>query len=254
MTSAGNALAAIPAGLRDPLIEEYRSITRNYAEHRWRPSELAGGIFCEIVYTILLGYASGSYESVPSKPRNFPDACRNLENNSHVPHSFQILIPRLLPALYDIRNNRGVGHAGGDVDSNHMDATLVLSMSNWVMAELVRVFHTLTIAEAQELVDTLADRSIPLIWESRGMRRVLDPKFKLGEQIILLLASKSGHTSVSDLFDWTGYTNKSYFMKTLREFHGNRLVEMSKDEKSLEILPPGASWAADLVARVGTSP
>lgn len=249
MIEPSTALAAVPSGLRDPLLAEYRSITRNYAEHRWRPSELGGGIFCEIVFTILEGYAAGTYPATPKKPNNFRNACVKLENNTHVPRSFQILIPRALPALYEVRSNRGVGHAGGDVDPNHMDATLVLAMCNWIMAELVRVFHALPIKDAQALVDSLADRRIPLIWEGGSMRRVLDPTMNLGEQVILLVASKSGAVPVSDLFAWTGYGNRSYFMKTLRAFHGKRWIELSKDESVLEILPPGTEQAAQIVAR-----
>ncbi len=249
MTSPATALAAIPSGLRDPLLAEYREITRNFAEHRWRPSELSGGIFCEIVYAILHGHAAGAYAAAPSKPDDFPSACKSLEKNTHVPRSFRILIPRALPALYEIRNNRGVGHAGGDVDSNHMDATLVLAMTNWVMAELVRVFHTLPIKEAQALVDALADRRIPLVWEGGSMRRVLDPSMKLWEQIIILVASRSGTIVVTDLLDWTGYGNKSYFMKTLREFHAKRWIELSRGETTLEILPPGSVQAAQIVER-----
>jgi hypothetical protein len=123
MTTPTAALAAIPNGLRLPLLSEYQSIAQNYAEHRWSPAELSAGIFCEIVYTILDGHAKGSYPAHPSKPADFVGACRKLEQNIHVPRSFQILIPRLLPALYEVRNNRGVGHTGGDVDPNHMDAT-----------------------------------------------------------------------------------------------------------------------------------
>lgn len=253
MITAADALATIPGGLRDPLLSEYRSITRNYAEHRWKPSELAGGIFCEIVYAILQGHASGTYAATLSKPPNFAEACRRLENNVQVPHSFQILIPRVLIALYNVRNNRGVGHAGGDVDSNHMDATLVLSMSSWVMAELVRVFHTLPIKEAQSLVDTLADRRIPLVWEGGSMRRVLDPKLAIWEQIILLLGSKSDMASVAELLEWTGCKNKNYFMKTLRELHAKRWVELSKDEVSVEILPPGTLQSAQIVDRADHS-
>lgn len=249
MTTPTAALSAIPAGLRDPLIAEYRSITRNYAEHRWQPSELAGGIFCEIVYTILHGYASRKYASTPSKPRNFLDACRQLEASTNVPHSFQILIPRALPALYDIRNNRGVGHAGGDVDSNHMDATLVLSMCNWIMAELVRVFHALPIPDAQRLVDDLADRTIPLVWEGQSVRRVLDTSLKLREQVIILLASKNGSVSVSEVLDWTDCGNKAYFLKTLRQMHETRLIELSKDKVTVEILPPGSRAAVEIIAR-----
>ena len=68
MTSK-TALAAIPDGLRDPLIAEYQSIVLHYAEHRWTPSELSGGKFCEIVFTILDGHAKGSFPASPSKPR-----------------------------------------------------------------------------------------------------------------------------------------------------------------------------------------
>jgi len=57
-----------------------------------------------------------------------------------------------------VRNNRNVGHVGGDVDPNHMDAVAVMSMSNWIMGEIVRVFHRLpTTSEAQQLVDALAE-------------------------------------------------------------------------------------------------
>src|SRR5690348_16230428 len=145
MILASTALSAIPAGLRDPLLEEYRKIIQNFLEQRWLPSELHGGRFSEIVYTILDGQAKKAYAASPAKPANFPDACRKLENNKfpHVPHTCQILIPRMLPALYDVRNNRNVGHVGGDVDPNYMDSMAVLSMANWILAELVRVFHSL---------------------------------------------------------------------------------------------------------------
>jgi hypothetical protein len=80
------------------------------------------------------------------------------------------------------------------------------------------------------------------------MRRVLDPEMKLRDQIIVLIASKGGSVSVADLFDWTGYGNKSYFMKILREFHDSRWIELAKDERSLEALPPGDKQAAIIVS------
>jgi hypothetical protein len=46
-----------------------------------------------------------------------------------------------------------------------MDAVAVLSMANWVMAELVRVLHGLTLDEVQALVDGLAERRVPLVWQ-----------------------------------------------------------------------------------------
>lgn len=215
--SVTSALSAIPDGLRSPLLAEYQSIVQNFAEHRWLPSELSGGKFCEIVFTILDGYAKGAYAASPKKPRAFDQACKLLENNSQVPRSFQILIPRLLPALFEVRNNRGVGHAGGDVDPNHMDAVFVLSSCNWVMAELVRVFHNVPIQEAQQIVDKLAERRMPLLWIGDNMRRVLDPKMGLREQILVLLCTSPEKIATNDLKSWTGYKktaiSRSCFVK-----------------------------------------
>jgi hypothetical protein len=244
--SAATALAAIPAGLRVPLLTEYQSIVQNYSEHRWSPSELSGGKFCEIVFTILHGHASAHYAASPTKPSNFVGACKQLENNAHVPRSFQILIPRILPALYEVRNNRGVGHVGGDVDPNHMDAIFVLSSCNWIMAELVRVYHDLSTGEAQRLVDSLVERRIPLIWEADNMRRVLDPAMTLRSQVLLLLSTTSGTIiSTSDLLDWTGYGDRAYFRKLLRQMHTQRMLELSADQQNAQILPPGSAEAAE---------
>jgi hypothetical protein len=246
----GSVLNAIPIGLREPLLKEYQLIIQNYSEHRWGPSELSGGKFCEIVYNILDGHAKNNYISAPSKPPDFVGACRLLEKNVHVPRSFQILIPRLLPALFEVRNNRGVGHAGGDVDSNHMDATFVVTSANWVLSELVRYFHNLSTKSAQTLVDNLVERRIPLIWEGEGMRRVLEPQMKLPDQIIVLLATSTGPQSVSDLLKWTDYTNKQYFMKLLQKLHGDmRYLELHEDKLTLQILPPGTAEAARIVRK-----
>lgn len=243
------ALAAIPAGLRGPLLAEYQSIVQNFMEHRWSPAELSGGRFCEIVYTILDGHARGVYAVAPSKPRDFVVACRGLETSTNVSRSFQILIPRLLPALYEIRNNRGVGHAGGDVDPNHMDAVAVLSIANWVMAELVRVFHSLSAPEAQRLVNDLAERRVSLVWHGENARRVLDTSLPLKDQILLLVATSASGVPTADLFEWTGYAKKPYFVRLLRSLHDDRLIELSGDESVVEILPPGSLRVEGLVAR-----
>jgi hypothetical protein len=243
------ALSAIPVGLRGPLLDEYREIVQNYMERRWSPSELSGGKFCEIVYSILDGHAKGTYPVAPFKPKDFVSACRILENNSSEPRSFQILIPRTLPALYEIRNNRGVGHVGGDVDPNHMDATAVLSMCSWVMAELVRVLHGLSTEEAQELVDALVERRIPLVWHGSEMKRVLDPNLHLKDQLLLLIASSATSVSVDDLFSWLGYREKPYFMRLLRKMHADRIVELSGNESSVQLLPPGSAEVERIVTK-----
>jgi hypothetical protein len=249
MIAASSALSAIPPGLRDPLLKEYQTIVQNFLEQRWLPSELSGGRLSEIVYTILDGHAKKSYAAAPAKPANFVEACRKLEKNSlpHVPHSFQITIPRMLPALYDVRNNRNVGHVGGDVDPNHMDAVAVLSMSNWVMSELVRVFHGLPVAEAQQLVDALAEVRLPAVWTgSDGVKRVLETDLKLNEQILLLAAVTPDVTS-RQLREWIEYGNDGYVMRTIRALHKKRQLEFTEGTDAVRILPPGTKAVEELI-------
>ena len=136
MIDAIGLLAGLPVALRDSVVDSYREIAKNYIERRWEPSELNGGKFCEAVYSVIDGAVRKSFPLKATKPINMLDACRALEKVSADPmligdRSLRVLIPRALATLYEIRNNRGVGHVGGDVDANHMDAEAVLSMSTF---------------------------------------------------------------------------------------------------------------------------
>jgi hypothetical protein len=55
MIDRSKALALLPQSLRDELFDEFDKITRNYREGRWEASELDGGRFSEVAYSILLG-------------------------------------------------------------------------------------------------------------------------------------------------------------------------------------------------------
>jgi len=252
MVTPKQVFVAIPDGLRNPLIDEYNNIVRNYMERKWSPSELGGGRFCEIVYTILEGFVSGGYPASPVKPNNFVSACRALEAKSVKVRSFRILIPRMLLPLYEIRNNRGVGHVGGDVDPNYIDATAVLCMTSWVMAELVRVFHNLPIADAQKMVDSLVERRTPFIWQSGDMRRVLRTDLSLKDQALMLLSTSQSPVETNLLFRWTECSNRTYFNRVLRELHRARLIELSSDNSTAELLPPGRVHVDQLIARHAT--
>jgi hypothetical protein len=248
MLQPQDALSTIPAGLRDPLIAEFKDLVQNYLERKWGPAELSGGRFCEVVYTILEGHAKGKYANAPAKPNDFVGACRRFESNTHVPRSFQILIPRLLPGLYEIRNNRNVGHVGGDVSPDVMDASAVISIASWVMAELVRVYHNVSTAEAQGFVDSLAERRLPLVWKSGDLRRVLDPQMTLKDQTLILLASASGsRVGVDDLIRWTDYHNRGYFLRLIRQLHKARFLEFHAATNKVEMLPPGSDYVSQLV-------
>lgn len=248
MAELKTLLGSLPAGLRTPLIKEYKKLTQNYMEHRWEPAELSAGKICEIVYSIIKGHIDGNYPSSPAKPRNMVAACRQLESESSLPRSFQILIPRMLPALYEIRNNRGVGHVGSEVDANNVDSTLMLTMVNWIMAEMVRVFHTGSIEEAQSAIDALAERNTPLVWDSKGIKKVLSPDMSLKDQILLLASSTDSSITLTDLMSWTESSNKTYYKKILKSLHKEKLLHFDEGASKVTLLPAGSNKVSDIIA------
>jgi hypothetical protein len=245
-------LAALPAALRDPLLETYREIVSNFAEHRWEPSELNGGKFCEVVYTILHGSITGTFAVAPSKPRNMKDACNALEQNPSTgrpgDHSLRILLPRTLPSLYDVRNNRGVGHVGGDVNPNMMDATVVYSMASWILAELVRVFHQVPIKEAQEAVDALSERKLSLIWDPGTVKRVLDNKMGASDQTLVLLHQALAWVEEKSLFSSVEYSGGAMYRKrVLDKLHKARMIEFDKAGARARISPKGSAYVEEKI-------
>ena len=258
MLDPSRVFAAVPTGLRDPLLESYQEIETNFTEHRWEPSELNGGKFCEIVYTIILGTLNGSYASRPSKPSNMARACRDLENLTADPsrvgdRSLRVLIPRVLVALYDIRSNRGVGHAGGDVNPNLMDATVAYGMASWTLAELVRVFHGVSTQEAQGIADVLVERKFALIWDTGKGKRVQDPDMDKGDQALLLLHSRPSWVSEDELFEWVEYSTMSKFRTNiLKNYHKKRLLEYDGKAGQVRISPLGSKHVEEEILKTRT--
>jgi hypothetical protein len=242
------ALSALPAGLAGDVLSAFTEVVTNFEQHRWEPSELNGGKLCEAVFSAVEGYLSGSYPDRSSKPRNMVQACQALEQKyTQAVRSARIQIPRMLIALYEIRNNRGVGHAGGDVDPNQMDATVVLYMSKWLVAELVRLLHTCSTQEAADVVEELVERQVALVWQRGDKKRVLHAGLSRKEQLLLLLAGVT-EAKESELIRWMEHSNKHNLRnQTLRPLHKARWIEFDEGDGTLRLLPPGIEEAEKLI-------
>lgn len=235
-------LKGIPSGLKEPLFEEYNKVVRNYREGRWEPAELNGGKLCEVAYTILKGYVDGNYPAAPNKPTNMVDSCRALEqlDSNKYSRSLRVQIPRILLALYEIRNNRGVGHTGGEVNPNEMDASATLAMSKWLLSELIRIFHGITTKDATDAISAITERLYPIVWEVDGKKRILDPKLSQKDKTLLLLYSCPGGASEIELINWTEHSNPSIYRRdVLRPLHKSRLIEYDESNKTAKISPTG---------------
>lgn len=235
--------------LRKKLVESYLSLKRNYVEGRFESSGLDAGKFCEIALRVAQSQVFGSHEPLGKRIPNFADACRTLVTSpSTAAHeSIREIIPRGLVFMYTLRNKRGIGHVGGDVDANRVDAITIVHSADWVMCELIRLYHGLSIEEAQDLVDNLAQRKLPIVWEIAGKRRVLKAGLSVSDELLLLLYGQQDNAVlVEDLFAWVEYSNFSIFKsKVLKKLHATRFVEYDKDAELVYLSPLGVAKVED---------
>ena len=115
------------------------------------------------------------------------------------------------------------------------------------------VFHGVTVAEAQRVVDALAEVRVPVVWSDGNIKRILRPELKLQEQMLLLIAVSVPDVSSKELIEWIEYDDPRYFIRTLRALHTKRSVEFNERTDRVKILPPGAKFVQDLVRKKNLS-
>lgn len=241
----------LPDDLRTALLNALGEIRANYVEGRFEPSELNGGKLCEVVYRVLQWYTdrSRTYQPLGTSIRNFGQAVKQFEGLIDFPDSIRFHIPQALTFLYTLRNKRGVGHVGGEVNPNHMDAEVIFSVSNWIVAELVRILHRTTTDEAQAVVDWLVERQLPLVWESGETKRVLDPSMSYKDRALVLLYSVHPmEVDEKELRAWCEHPNASNFRRdVLKKAHAARLIEYDPVSKVACITPLGVRYVENLL-------
>jgi hypothetical protein len=242
-----DALKAIPAGLRNPLIDQFSELLSSYRKGDWEKVGLKAGKICEIVYSIVSGHLTGTFPTSPSKPSKMLAACAALEQTSSSgSRALRIQIPRVLIATYELRNNRAIGHVGGDVDPNRMDAEFFLRSCKWMVSELVRYFAATSVDDARALIDGLTERIIPLIWDGGEKKRVLNPKLSHRDKALALVYSCDHGATAKQLCSWADYSNLSrYRSSVLAELHKEALVDFDAKTDKVILLPTGAKYVED---------
>ncbi len=200
---------------------------------------------------------AGSYIPFGTKIGNFEDECRKLgqTQTTVAPESLRIIMPRGLAFLYTLRNKRGIGHVGGDVDANAIDAATMVRLADWCLCELIRVVHALSLEEAQALLDAVTERQLPEVWSVAGKKRVLNPSLDYKSQTLLLLYGDPDiAVPAEDLFVWTEYSNMSVYRRdVLGMLHSQRLIEYDRETETVTISPTGIAKVEQGILRTNGS-
>ena len=254
-----NALASLPSPFDQRILDAYLELKRRHARARYDASWDAGGLtsgkFCEAVIRLLQKVFTGSYTRFGQHIPNFADTARTIIEAPATasPESLRVIAPRALVFIYTLRGKRGIGHAAGDVDANAIDAATIVRVCDWVICELVRVYHNLALEDAQAIVDAVSERQISDVWEVAGRKRVLRPGLTYKDKVLVLLYSELTQ-AVPDttVFDWAEHSNFTAFKRdVLRPLHRERLVEYDEREDVVHLSPLGACRVQESILRDG---
>jgi hypothetical protein len=138
-----------------------------------------------------------------------------LPSSDH-PESVRIHIPRSLRLVYDVRNKRDAAHLADKIDPNLQDATLVVSVLDWVLAEFIRLHHNVTADRAQEIVEELVTRVAPVVQDFGGFLKLLNPKLGASDQCLALLYQRGTKgAEFSELEQWVHPRSRRNLRRTL---------------------------------------
>lgn len=253
------ALGAFPAALRKRLLKAYRELKTHSLEGELDAIGTRAGRLAEVILRAIQFKLQGAFTPLSQGLPNFKSECERLERlpASSSPEGLRVLMPRALCFLYTLRNKRDFGHSGGEVDANKIDAGTAVAVSDWCVAELVRVCHSIPIEDAQLLCDAIAERRLPIVWKVLGRKRILSASLSYADQTLLFLYSALEFgVAVEDLLLWTEHPKASNYRRdVLAKLHAARFLEWDRETEMAVLSPLGARFAErTLLPRLATLP
>lgn len=232
---AGFVAAGMEAELADEVLKGFAEAKRRYYLGDHRPTAVEGGRFCEAVTRVLEKELLGKYTQLgKTLPPLNEKRLQSFAQAQHGHESIRRHLPKALYFIYGIRSTRSVVHLADGIDPNIQDATLVVNTLDWMMAELVRVFHTVSPDEAHAVITDLVKREVPVIEEIDG-QPVCSVELGVADQVLVFLyrAGRDVGLDLQELRRQMRHNSQSNLNKAVRRL----------DEKALVLLHPASNKA-----------
>lgn len=219
--------------LAKELVQSYKRIKEEELKKNHSHLGQEAGKFFETVIKILLKVNFG--EETSPKGISFEASVIKLTNaqkNTLEDENLCLIIPTILKAGYTLRNKRNISHARG-IDPTSIDSKYLSCTADWVLAELLRLYHNKSDKEIQNTINKIISRKVPLIQSINGDQILLNKKLSASKAILLILYSNEGVISKKELKDiLLRYYTSSNVQTSLYKAVTNRLVH----EKSNQVL------------------
>ena len=203
---------------------------RRYYRDDLRPNAVEGGRFSEAVFRILQWATTGAYTPIGTTLPTVDVLLNTLANASGV-DSVRLHIPRTLRLIYDLRNKRNAAHLADGIDPNVQDASLVVHTMDWVLAELVRLYHNVSPTEAHRFITELVSKEVPIIQMFGDFPRILRP-LRVSEYCLVLLYWRGADgADIPQLDSWVRPEMRANLRRSLRSLEEKNLVHIDGQER-----------------------
>ncbi|MBQ6874550.1 MAG: hypothetical protein IJO24_09695 [Clostridia bacterium] len=243
-----NVLAtAYPSELVDSMLASYENALAEYKKEHWQYFGNEIGQFVEVARRMIEYQLDNRYTPLADKLANFNERILTAWENydSKFSEVYRIVIPRCLYSMYCLRNKRGMIHKS-HIDPNRMDASVLLSNTKWVLAEIFRQISTMSFEETEEIVNSIMCKESSIVWDTGNCLRILDTKMSCKNKVLCLLYMKDGQSD-TDLQKSIEYKNTTEFKHVLRLLHKEKFIEYA-DSKCI-ISPKGLTEAENLLTK-----
>ena len=175
----------IPNELAEDLVTEYTKVKSAYYGQNSEKLYAAVSRFCETVFQILEFATTDGYH----KKVRFSDLMRHLESldRDEYPQSIRVVIPRVANALYTVRSERGDLHKT-EVSPTYIDNALAVSLCDWLLAEILRLYHSQEPGVISSVLCELSKKKYPVVeeFEDKGVMLHV-PGSSIDDQILAAL-------------------------------------------------------------------
>jgi hypothetical protein len=238
----------LPADLAASLVEQYDRLKKRARAGDHEGVQETSGKVAEHILRATQHLAGQAYIPIRTEIRNMQRETQALEGlpAAQVNDSIRIVLPRMVAALYTLRNKRRGGHTASEVDPGQADALTAERMADWMMAEVFRLGNNMPPDRAEAVIASLVQRRIPVVFASGTYRRVLRPDLEPEQELMVLLYGEAAGATMADLMAWSGFprTSLGRYVNSLEE---QRLVRSERGGagKRVFLLPTGERRVED---------
>lgn len=214
----------IDAKIVDEILKHHNILKSSFRLRDWEKCLVRGGKFCEAVMKAVHLLRTGEATQQVSVEAE----TNEVGKRSDLPQSIRLLIPRAVRVLYDHRSRRGGAH--GSFDPNAMDCAMVVSIADWVIGELVRLYCTAAPERAMKFVAAITAKSIPLVERIGEDYVVLRKGASARQEIGFVLYSRyAERTTIVQLRKWIPNHSAANLSLSLANMRKAKVVHCNSD-------------------------